>query len=65
MAEDVPATVSRDSEISINIKFAKNGIVVSGHRWGPKSSKDVTYVYKTIEEAMTAVPNIVTALKEK
>lgn len=56
--------MSGESECSINIRFANNGIVVSGHKYGPKASKDLTYVYDTLEKALTAIPNIHKALKE-
>ncbi len=65
----VKSVPQNDVELDINIRFAKNGIVVNGHAYGEglstnTRSEDETYVYSTLEEALQEIPSLVSVLKE-
>ena len=51
-------------EISINIKLAKNGVIVHACNYSDGPSKDETYVYEKLEDALKEIPSLVSVVQE-
>lgn len=67
MAHEI-AEAGSEKEISIRIEIVRNGVVVRACKYGqpgkPNSYKEMSYVYKDVDEALAKIPTLINVLRE-